>query len=304
MPSLRLRNMVKSDSGAAAVAFEPNEDPSGGHNPPRIAILITTIIAVVIVGISLFWFVRWRTKRGRYHPKYTRRQPSTRTGNTEISQKKQSSPSTGKGTNSAAQGGFDWNPESTFAKPSTPKPYVAKPYTHSQAMLSSSSIKKFWHNSMGASRAPKLQVRNKPSEDAENELEGLHHRDGSGGNPLLRETVTEIELPSKAFPRTLSTHSSSIFHLDRPSVGDRPVSTTSTLDRTPHNVPSPHNGAMISKYPWSPTTHITPIEPSYNSMTFFNNRESCGTQGGESINNVETAATTSKDRQQSQLYNS
>lgn len=169
-------------------------------------------------------------------------------------------------------------------------------------MLSSSSVRRFWHNSIGGSRPPKLHVRGNPSTDTENELEGMstHHRDDSGGNPLLRETITEIDKPPKIFPRTLSTQSSSIFHLDRPSVGDRPVSTSSTLDRNPHNAPTAQPGPMVSKYPWSVATQVTPIEPSYNSMTFFNHRESYG----DSVQDIEAGSTTTAGRPRSHLHNS
>ncbi|KAF3483183.1 uncharacterized protein GIQ15_02507 [Arthroderma uncinatum] len=313
MPSLGLREIEiervdidDGDEGATAAAFNSTGESSGSHSPPRIAILITTVIAVIIVGVSLFLFVRWRTRRGQRRANFTRRRGSDRTGTTEIIQKQYPLPS-GKGSKSPAQGGLEWNPESTFAKPSAVKAYMA-PYTHSQAMLSSSSIKRLWHNSIGATRAPKLQVRTKlSSPNAENELEGLstHHREDSGGNPLLEETVTEIEAPPRVFTRTLSTQSSSIFHLDRPSVDNRPVSTSSTLDQTPRNVPSTDNSTMISKYPWPPTTqtNMTPVEPSYNSMTFFNHRESYGTQD-ERITIAETTTTASRDRPPSHLHNS
>ncbi|KAM5444054.1 hypothetical protein MferCBS31731_000571 [Microsporum ferrugineum] len=310
MPRLGLETIavkrVNDDLGAAAATYKSSgegevDGSTGGHSPPRVAILVTTVAAVIIVGMSLFWFVRWRTRKARYLSKYTRRQASTRTGKSEISLKKHSPPPTGKWSKPTAKSGLDWNPESTFAKPSATKPYVGKPYAQSQAMLSSSSIKNFWHNSIGASRTPKLHVRGKLSSSSK-ELEGLpiHHRDDSGGNPLLRETVTEIEMPPKGFQRALSTPSSSIFHLDRPSVRDRPLSTTSTLDQTPHNASTAQTGSMVSKYPWSPTTHITPIEPSYNSMTFFNHRESYGS----SIHNIETTATTTTDHPRSHLQNS
>ncbi|DAA73029.1 TPA_exp: Uncharacterized protein A8136_4954 [Trichophyton benhamiae CBS 112371] len=290
---------VDEEPGDSIAPFESSQDDdsSGGQPPPRVAILITTVIAVIIVGISLFWFVRWRSRRSRYRSTFTRRQASTRTGKSEISQ-------AGKGSKSTAnaKGGLEWNPESTFAKPSIPKPYVGKPYNHPQGMLSSSSIRKFWHNSIGGSRPPKLHIRGNPSTDTENELEGLstHHRDGSGGNPLLRETITEIDKPPRIFPRATSTHSSSIFHLDRPSVGDRPVSTSSTLDRNSRNTPTTQSESMVSKYPWSVATQVTPIEPSYNSMTFFNHRESYG----DSVRDIEAGTAATAGRPRSHLNNS
>ncbi|EFR00331.1 hypothetical protein MGYG_03333 [Nannizzia gypsea CBS 118893] len=300
MPYIRLENMVleRADegSGDSIAAFENGQanGSSDGQTPPRITILITTVIAVIVVGVSLFWFVRWRSKKSRYRSTFTRRQASTRTGKSEVSQ-------AGKGSKAVAnpKAGLDWNPESTFAKPSAPKPYI-KPYTHSQGMLSSSSIRKFWHNSMAGSRPPKLHVRANPSASTENELEGLstHHREDSGGNPLLRETITEIDKPPKIFPRVQSTQSSSIFHLDRQSMGDRPIS-TSTFDRNSRSIPTTQTGPMVSKYPWSVTTQLTPIEPSYNSMTFFNNRESYG----DSVRDIETGPTTTAGRPRSHPYN-
>ncbi|EZF29104.1 hypothetical protein H101_07210 [Trichophyton interdigitale H6] len=303
MPHIRLEKMtldrVDEEPGDSIAPFgsSQDDDSSGGRPPPRVAILITTVIAVIIVGILLFLFVRWRSRRARYRSTFTRRQASTRTGKSEISQ-------AGKGLKSTAnaKGGLEWNPESTFAKPSAPKPYVGKAYTHSQGMLSSSSIRKFWHNSIGGSRPPKLHIRGNPSTDTENELEGLstHHRDGSGGNPLLRETITEIDKPPKIFPRATSTHSSSIFHLDRPSVGNRPVSTSSTLDRNSRNTPTTQSESMVSKYPWPVATQVTPIEPSYNSMTFFNHRESYG----DSVRDIEAGMATTVGRPRSHLNNS